>query len=553
MRHPRCYSLLFFSAALASVAAFCGIGCRPCDDSLASVNASELRYAAAERAESRQAQLEAGAARLENFVAPLDIRDGVLSISLEDAVRRTLKNNLDIQIAAFTPAIAETEIIMAASVFDPVIFLQGNMLTEDRPVTSVLATGGADALMQDTRVVSTGIRKPFATGGSIQVSNNLTYLRTNSTFVDSPSYTTDFTVELTQPLLRGMGLDVNKAQIYIATNARDATLEQFRQAVMDTLVQVEAVYWELLFSRRDVEVRRQGLELAREVLRVEEARYEQRLTRKLEVSRALAAVAVRQAELIRAKSRVRDLSDQLITLINDPQMTAVENLQLLPTDEPPVDAPPLNYHGAIMTAIERRPELQQQRAELRSQEHLGRFYRNQLLPRLDFSFLWRRNSLGGDFGDAFKDELTGRYTDYSFGLVFEVPIGNRRAEAEQRRNRLEYEQRLLQLERTTRDVILEVNTMIREIKTNIEEIAATRQAEIAAAETLEGEKARYEVGEVTNTEYLRAQSDYEEAQRNYLQATTRLSVALIRLQRAQGSLLEYNNIHVVPEDYDGCR
>lgn len=553
MRHPRCYLSLVFSAALAAVTAFCGIGCRPCDDSLASVNASELRYAAAERAESRQAQLEAGAARLENFVTPLDIRDGVLSISLEDAVRRTLKNNLDIQIAAFTPAIAETEIIMAASVFDPVIFLQGNMLTEDRPVTSVLATGGADALMQDTRVVSTGIRKPFATGGSLQVSNNLTYLRTNSTFVDSPSYTTDFTVELTQPLLRGMGLDVNKAQIYIATNARDATLEQFRQAVMDTLVQVEAVYWELLFTRRDVEVRRQGLELAREVLRVEEARYEQRLTRKLEVSRALAAVAVRQAELIRTKSRVRDLSDQLITLINDPQMTAVENLQLLPTDEPPVDGPPLNYHGAIMTAIERRPELQQQRAELRSQEHLGRFYRNQLLPRLDFSFLWRRNSLGGDFGDAFKDELTGRYTDYSFGLVFEVPIGNRRAEAEQRRNRLEYEQRLLQLERTTRDVILEVNTMIREIETNIEEIAATRQAEIAAAETLEGEKARYEVGEVTNTEYLRAQRDFEEAQRNHLQATTRLSVALIRLQRAQGSLLEYNNIHVVPEDYDGCR
>lgn len=553
MRHPRCYLSLVFSAALAAVTAFCGSGCRPCDDSLSSVNASELRYAAAERAESRQAQLEAGAAHLEDFVAPLDIRDGVLSISLEDAVRRTLKNNLDIQIAAFTPAIAETEIIVAASIFDPIIFLQGNMLTEDRPVTSVLATGGADALIQDTRVVSTGIRKPFATGGSMQVSNNLTYLRTNSTFVDSPSYATDFTVELTQPLLRGMGLDVNKAQIYIATNARDATLEQFRQAVMDTLVQVEAVYWELLFTRRDVGVRRQGLELAREVLRVEEARYEQRLTRKLEVSRALAAVAVRQAELIRTESRVRDLSDQLITLINDPQMTAVENLQLLPTDEPPVDGPPLNYHGAIMTAIERRPELQQQRAELRSQEHLGRFYRNQLLPRLDFSFLWRRNSLGGDFGDAFKDELTGRYTDYSFGLVFEVPIGNRRAEAEQRRNRLEYEQRLLQLERSTRDVILEVNTMIREIETNIEEIAATRQAEIAAADTLEGEKARYEVGEVTNTEYLRAQRDFEEAQRNHLQATTRLSVALIRLQRAQGSLLEYNNIHVVPEDYDGCR
>ena len=530
-----------------------GSGCRPCDDSLRSVDASHLRYAAAERAQARQAGLESEAEHLRDFVTPLAVENGVVRLTLEEVVRRTLKSNLDIQIAAFTPAIAETEIIVAASVFDPVIFLQSNMLTEDRPVTSVLATGGADALMQDTRVLSGGIRKPFATGGSIQVSENINYLRTNSTFVQSPSYTTDFVVELTQPLLRGMGLDVNKAQIYVASNARDATLEQFRQTVIEVLVRVEATYWELLFTQRDVGVRQRSLSLAAEVLRIEEARYEQRLTRRLEVSRAQAAVAVRQAELIRAQNRVADLSDQLKTLINDPQMLLAEELSILPVDEPPTDSPPIDYHRSILTAIERRPELQQLRAELRSQEHLGRFYRNQLLPRLDFSFLWRRNSLGGYFGDAFSDQFTGRYTDYSFGLVFEMPIGNRRAEAEQRRNRLEYEQRLLDLERATRNVILDVNTTLREIETNLEEIRATKQAEIAAADTLDGEKARYEVGEVTNQEYLRAQRDLEEAQRNHLQATTRLSVALVRLQQAKGSLLEYNNIHVVPEDYDFCR
>ncbi len=544
------FSHLLLIAAFTAMAT----GCRPCDDSLETVEVNHLRYAALERAEARQAQVESEAAHLRDFVPPLTVHDGAVHMSLEEVVRRTLRNNLDIQIAAFTPAIAETDIIVAASVFDPVFFLQGSMLNEDRPVASFLAAGGAPALMQDARVVSAGIRKPLVTGGSIEVSENLDYLRTNSDFVESPTYATNFMVELTQPLLRGMGLDVNKAQIYIATNARDATLEQFRAAVMDVMLRAEATYWELLFAQRDVEVRLRSLGLAREVLRVEEARFEQRLTRRLEVSRAQSAVTVREAELIRAQNRLRTLSDQLRTIMNDPQMHELATGTLIvPVDEPILGAPPLDYHKSILTAIERSPELQQIRTQIRSREVEGRYYRNQLLPRLDFSFLWRRNSLGGDFGETFKDQLTGRYTDYSFGLLFEVPIGNRRAEAQQRRNRLEYEQTLLELERATLNAILDVNTAVREVETNLEEIRATEQAEIAARETMEGEFARYDVGEVTNQEYLRAQRDYEEAQRNRLQAMTRLSVSIIQLERAKGSLLEYNNVHVVPEDYDFCR
>ena len=74
--------------------------------------------------------------------------------------------------------------------------------------------------------------------------------------------------------------------------------------------------------------------LAAEVLRKEQARAAQQMSKPLEVSRARAAVTTRRAELIRAENLVRNLSDQLKNTMNDPELGLLKNVVLVPADEP---------------------------------------------------------------------------------------------------------------------------------------------------------------------------------------------------------------------------
>ncbi len=541
-------------AALAVLLAAIGLrGCSWRADPSRRLDATGLKYVAEERIENQAAAddsagREQRAAHLEGFTRELPVVDGRIELTLEEAVRRTLLHSLDIQVASYSPAIAETDVVAASSVFDPVYFLEGSLLNTDQPTTAFVAfTGGS--IQEDRRAASTGIRKTFPTGGSITISENLDYLRTTSGVAEPLTYSTNFMVELTQPLLRGMGLDANKAQIYIASHNREASVEEFRAKVMDVLAELESVYWDLAFAVRDVDVRRRSLELARETYRKEQRLAEEQMTPPLEVARAHAAVTAREAELIRARNRVRNLSDRLKSIMNDPELDLNEKVTLVPADRSQIPMPEIDRDRAVVTALSERPALRQLRSRIRAIEADRRLKRNELLPRLDASFMWRRNSLDTRSGDAFKDQGTGRYTDYEVGLTLEVPLGNRQAKAEHRRAALEYEQAARELENMTQDVVLEVNTAIREVRTTLEEISATRDARIAARETLEGEQARYDVGEVTNEELLRAQRDYEEAQRNELEAITRFNVAITELERAKGALLHYNNVHVLPKAY----
>jgi len=537
---------------IALVAAFAFVwGCAHRSGPQARLDATGLRYVASERARENLADRAGMQERpeLEGFIANLEVADGKVRLTLEEIVRRALRSSLDIQVASYTPAISETDIMAAESDFDPEYFLEGSYEKTDRPNMAFTNMANSRYSFEDSHIVSTGVRKTFATGGSIAVSENLDYFRTNSPVQESPIYATSFMVELTQPLLRDMGLDANKAQIYIASHNRDASVEAFRATVMDVLLDLETVYWELVYSVRDVQVRERSLALAEEVLRREKSREEQKMAKPLEVSRARAAVTSRRAELIRAQNRVRDLSDRIKSVLNDAELDLTDEVLIVPADGPQLLRPEMDSRNAVLTAVAERPELRELRNQIRAVEAQKRYDRNQLLPRLDATFVWRRNSIAQNSAEAWKEQGTGRFTDYGAGLVFEVPIGNRYAESQYRRSALELRQAMLGLENLTQDVILEVNTAIREVETNLQEIVATREARIASKDTLDGEQARYDVGDVTNEELLRAQRDFEEAERNELQAITLLNVAVVRLERAKGTLLDYNNIHLLPTDF----
>src|SRR5437879_10843286 len=104
----------------------------------------------------------------------------------------------------------------------------------------------------------------FHTGTAFAVtSTNSRVSTTSPAAVFDPSVQSTLFVSFTQELLNGFGRLPNTRFIRIAKNSKKIADQVFTQQVITAVVQVENLYWELVFAREAVTVRSGSVELAR--------------------------------------------------------------------------------------------------------------------------------------------------------------------------------------------------------------------------------------------------------------------------------------------------
>jgi len=151
----------------------------------------------------------------EGFVDPITRDADRVPITLEGCLRRALVGNLKVQIARFGPAIAETYVVEAEALFDPAWFLNNALGRVRQDAGSFLL--GAATLVTKQWEFDTGVETLLPTGGTVALSQDWTYIDSNSAFfMPNPQYDTDLNLEVRQPLLRGAGLEVTKSPIVLA-------------------------------------------------------------------------------------------------------------------------------------------------------------------------------------------------------------------------------------------------------------------------------------------------------------------------------------------------
>src|SRR6202000_687165 len=83
---------------------------------------------------------------------------------------------------------------------------------------------------------------------------------TNNPFSDySPSLSTSFRATATQHLLQGFGPWINTRFVLQAKNDRRITDSSFRQQLLYTVNQVEAIYWALVSAYEDEQAKERAL------------------------------------------------------------------------------------------------------------------------------------------------------------------------------------------------------------------------------------------------------------------------------------------------------
>jgi hypothetical protein len=189
----------------------------------------------------------------------------VLQLSLDDAVKRALENNLDIQVAQYDPKGADESIRLAKGAYDPLA--SSNLTTRSTTQRATNIFAGAQEVTTDTDIWNFGVSKLFRTGGTVNVTFNNNKADTNSIFATvNPNYTSTFSGFATQPLLRDLRIDSERNQLRIAKKNKEITDAQFRQIVINVLASVKQQYYDLLAAADNLDAQRKSLSLAQKLL-----------------------------------------------------------------------------------------------------------------------------------------------------------------------------------------------------------------------------------------------------------------------------------------------
>ena len=494
----------------------------------------------------------------------------ITRLSLREVIQRAVANSSDVRVAGYDPAINAQKVIQNQAVFDPTFITnitpqRVDLQTDDTPIT-IKSTAGVPttALLgynkQNIYTFQSGIQQTTAAGAKM----SLVY-QVDETDVDKPSdfrqinpyWENQIQFQISQPLLRGFGTEVNAAKITISKDDERISVLEFRKALEDTIDMLEQDYWQLYEAEQEVLYDQQLVDSSLQTYNVLLDRYKKGLVDKesggeVPMAQAETRVKANQAVLVGAQLHVRDISMDLKRRMNDPEFPVSGSLVVLPADTP-LQAPiEFNLKDQIDTALDNRLELGEQKWRIDETDVQLFVARNGELPELDIVANMTIQGLAGEWSTALKNQGEFNHIGYQVGFQFSYPIGNRSAKAATRQAQLQRLQAIEQYKNLITQVSLDVELNWDAVYSAYQQAERRYQSRLAAQHQIELLN-RQEVSGVAHLDppfvqvRLQALEDLATAQREEALALANYNIAIEKLQKAKGTLLHYDNV-VMQED-----
>ena len=476
-----------------------------------------------------------------------------LKLSLNDAINTAVSQNLGVQIQRFGYQESGQLLREAWGIYD---WLGTAQLLQSSVVSPTVSQFQSSADRSTT--ANFGVSQFIPTGGSYSVNfaNSRSTTTGGGTFIN-PAYRSGLKFDFDQPLLRNFGTDVSNRGIVIARNNLGINRELFRGVLMDTAVNVEQAYLDLVYARQFVDVVKEALFLARDQARITQIRIDVGASAPLDILQPRVQIATQEENLIAAVASVRDAEDRLRAFMH---LNPVDwDRPLIPVDQATYTPMNVNSEQAVQMAFDLRPELREQTLTTANRRVQYVYARNQALPKVDLTAEYNPTGLGGTVIDPQTGQPTGisngythalsqvlgnDFPSWTVGFNVGVPILNITARAEAKRSELDWQLAQTQEAQTRESITLDVRKAVRDIDTNAKEITASRVARDAAEKNLDAERKRYENGMSTNFNVLQIQQQLEDARVREIQAVVGYSKSVATYHRAVGDLLEVRNIRV---------
>ncbi len=472
-----------------------------------------------------------------------------LSLTLQDAVARTLENNLDIAVQRYEPEDQAEAVKQLRGFYDPIVRSTLSRQSSTSPADS--AFSGAEKVESDVNVYNFGVRQNLPTGGLFDIGLSNNRRETNSEFqLFNPSYRSGLDLALTQPLLRDFKIDSQRLQLRVAKRNKDISDIQFRQTVVNTVASVKQQYYDLIYAIDNLEAQRKSLALASKLLDENQIKVRVGTMAPLDVVAAESEVAGREEAVIVAEAALLDAEDELRRAIFKDNAGENWTYRIVPTDRPTADPSPVDANAAVQNALETRTDVVAARKSLENSFDNQAFARNQKLPVVDLQATYGTTGqagtrlvdengnplnppISGGFGTALGDVFGRDFPTWSIGVNVSYPIFNRAASANAARARLSREQAEVSLRRLEIQVTQEVRSAARAVETNFKRVQSTQAARVLQERRLDAEQKRFNAGMSTNFLVTQSQRDLAVAEVAELRAMADYRKSIVNFERVQ--------------------
>jgi len=552
------------------------------------------------------------------------VKDGKIYLSLSDAIALAIENNYDIAIARYNLDIADTDLLRAragsmlrgvnSGVVANTLGGSSSTLTAGGGPGGttggsggaasgssglVLSTSGAGPAPANLDPTLTGaiqfdrqhaVSTSFFSGGSSTTNNynftlsqglvtgtnfqfgfNNTYATTsNGVTLLSPQLSSNFKATLTQHVLQGAGIWVNKRFVYQAINDRRITDSSFRQQLLYTVNQVENIYWALVSSYEDVQAKQRAVEQSSKLLGDNKKQLEIGTMAPLDVVNAESTVATDRQALISSQSNLnyqqQIIKQAIARNLNDPALVAAA---VIPTDR--VSLEPLAEESQpveelVQAAFRQRPELEQAVLQIKNNEITLRGARNALLPTFDvYGYLAGSGVAGAinpncstdfypattcnskassGYGTAVSNAFNDSAPDKGIGFNIQIPLRNRTAQADQARSLIEYRQSELRLEQLYTQIRMQVVNAQVALTNDRAQVQASTAARDFAQQSLDDENKKLHLGASTTANVLQQERNLASAENLLISAQAAYAKDRAGLYQILASTLQHYGINL---------
>jgi outer membrane protein TolC len=570
-------------------------------------------------------------------IAPVDLsnsgrleallRAGNLYLSLQDAVALALENNLDIAISRYGPPEAQTDLLRAqgggalrgvtqtvaqgpsgaglslnafgsgSGSFVPststgingVVSQLGTLIPNyDPQLTSFVGWGhttspqstpflyGTTSLVTTATTANFALSQGFASGATATLQFQNQHATLNSGRPDlNPLFTGGLTLTVSQPLLSGFGLAVNRRGINQAKNSLAVQDLVFKQQVMTTVAAVVSLYWDLVSFNEQVKVAEQAMATSQKLYEDNKKQVEIGTLAQISIVQAEAEVASRQQDLTVAQTNVLQQETILKNALsrNGLASPSVSDAHIVPLDRirVPEEEPIQPLQDLIAKAMQDRPELPESRLNIENAKLSLLGDRSNLLPQLSAVTSMANSAQAGSINSLpplpnnprapdpfffggygnYLSQIFGRnFPNYTVGVQLNIPLRDRAAQADYARDTLNLRQSQLALQQQTNQIRVDVQNAVIGLQQARARYQAAVKNRVLEEQTLDAEQKKYALGASTIYNVILIQRDLLTAEGNEVTAESTYINARNNLNFVSGQILAVNHIDI-DEAYKG--
>ncbi|MBX7172357.1 MAG: TolC family protein [Pyrinomonadaceae bacterium] len=483
-----------------------------------------------------------------------------LSLTLEEAIERALKNNNDIEASRTQVKIAEFGLRSVQAVYDPKFSSENYYESATTPVASTIGGAVNGALTQKRLFNSAGLTgfSPYQ-GASYSATFNSTILTsTNTNATLNPQYPLSFTLNYIQPLFRGRRFDLNRRNIEIAKKNLGLTDAQFRQKAIEVIANVESAYWDLVFALRNLQVQIDAVKQAKAQLESNTRLVNKGVIAPIDIVAATAQITTFEQNVYAAQETVTRTENTLKTLMLPDRKDDVWSRPITPVSSVSLDPPRIGLEIAVTEALKNRPEISQFETNAEINAINQRYLRDQTKPQIDLVGTYTTQGLSGantgiravppnlegGYFNSLGNLLQQDYPTYRVGVSISLPLKNRAAEANLGQSIVEGE--LIKNNREQAEQVIEaqVRNALQALRSAEARLNSAVAARTSAEQLYDSEQRQFKGGITTFYLVLQRQTELLAARGRELQAQTDLNKAISEFQRATGTTLTANKITV---------